>query len=76
MCVTYIELIEIRNYFLSNPWIINMAMRRYVPDTNFGYVSDLGLGDITLGQGHNTWMTHPWIMDNSSVKYYPDPTWQ
>ena len=33
---------------------------------------DLELGDMTLGQGHDT----TWVMDNNCVKYYPDPTWQ
>ena len=33
---------------------------------------DLDLGDMTVGQGHDT----PLVMDNNCVKCYPDPTWQ
>ena len=33
---------------------------------------DHELGDMTLGQGHDTSL----VIDNKCVKYYPDPTWQ
>ena len=37
----------------------HLAVRSYGPDKDFGYVcSDLDLGDMTLGQGHDTPLGH------------------
>ena len=41
----------------------NLAVRTYGPDTDFGYVCS-----VTLGQGHD--ITHPSVMENNNcVKF-------
>ena len=50
----------------------NMAVRRYGPDTDYGYVCTLTL-TLEIWRWVNV-MTHLWVMDNDCVKYYPDRT--
>ena len=50
----------------------NLAVRRYGPSTDFGYVCT-----VTLTLEIGLWVkvvTHPRVMDNNCVKYYPDRT--
>ena len=54
--------------------ISNMAVKRYGPDTDFGYVYTMTL-TLEICSSVKV-MTHPWVKDNNCVKYYPYPTWQ
>ena len=53
---------------------IKLGSEELCPRHGFGECvhCDLDLGDLTLGQGHDT----PLVMDNKYVKYYQGPTWQ